>query len=69
MLVSCPSLTAPTSGGINCSLGGDTIPNPGDTCTVTCNDDYELTGNATRTCQSSGSWNGSDATCIGKWLL
>ena len=35
----------------------------GDTCSFTCNAGYELIGNDTRTCQSDGSWSGSDVTC------
>ena len=35
----------------------------GDTCSFTCNTGYELTGSDTRTCQSNGSWSGSDDVC------
>ena len=34
-----------------------------DTCSFTCNTGYELTGSDTRTCQSDGSWSGSDDVC------
>ena len=33
----CPSLTIPTNGMISCSLGDNNTPNPGESCTVTCN--------------------------------
>ena len=57
-------LTGPTNGMINCSLGVNGIPNPGETCTVTCN-----TGD-TRTCQNDGSWSGSDVICSsGEYLF
>ena len=70
MLVTCPSLTSPTNGMISCSLGGNNIPNPGESCTFTCDASYELNGSGTRNCQNSGSWSGSDATCSrGKWFL
>ena len=70
LLVPCPSLTNPANGMINCSLGDDGFPSLGDTCTVTCDDGYELTGSNTRTCQSNRSWSGSDATCSrGEWLI
>ena len=53
---------------ITCSLGGDGVPgDPGDTCTYTCNNGYELTGSMTRTCQSDGTWSGSDTTCTRGW--
>ena len=63
MLVTCSMLTGPTNGMISCSLGDDGVPNPEETCTVTCDDGYELTGSDTRTCQNDGSWSGSDAIC------
>ena len=41
----------------------------GDTCSFTCNTGYELTGSDTRTCQSDGSWSGSNVTCnIGVYI-
>ena len=48
---------------ISCSLGGDGVPDPGDTCNFTCNTGYDLTGSRTRTCQSDGTWSGSDNMC------
>ncbi|XP_065899217.1 uncharacterized protein [Dysidea avara] len=61
--VPCPSLTNPNNGTITCSLGDDGIPSFEDTCTFPCNTGYELTGSDTRTCQSDGSWSGSDDVC------
>ena len=69
LLVPCPPITGPDNGITSCSLGDNAVPNPGETCTVTCNDGYELTGSSTRTCQNNGSWNGSNATCRGEWLI
>ena len=48
---------------INCSLGDDGVPSYEDTCSFTCNTGYELTGSDIRTCQSNGSWSGSDVVC------
>ena len=62
-LVTCPSLTDPNNGVINCSLGDDEVPSYEDTCYFTCNTGYKLTDNDTRICQSDGSWSGSDAVC------
>ncbi|XP_065899134.1 uncharacterized protein [Dysidea avara] len=61
--VTCPSLTDPNNGMVTCSLGDDGVPSYEDTCSFTCNTGYELTGNDTRTCQSDGSWSGSNAVC------
>ena len=63
ILVPCSILTDPNNGTIICSLGDDGVPSYGDTCTFTCNTGYELTGSNTRTCQSDGSWSGSDVVC------
>ena len=51
------------NGMINCSLGDDGVPSYEDTCSFTCNTGYELTGSNTRTCQSNGSWSGTDISC------
>ena len=48
---------------MNCSLGDDRVTSYEDTCSFTCNTDYELTGSDTRTCQSDGSWSGSETVC------
>ena len=63
-LVSCPSLSNPSNGMIDCSLGDDGALSYEDTCSFTCNTGYELTGSDTRTCQSDGSWSGSQVSCF-----
>ena len=62
-VVNCSSLTDPDNGMISCSLRDDGVPSYEDTCSFTCNTGYELTGSDTRTCQSDGSWSGSDDVC------
>ena len=55
---------------INCSLGDDEVPSYEDTCSFTCESDYELTGSNTRTCQSDGKWSGSTVMCNkSEWFL
>ena len=49
---------------MSCSSGTMGVGFEGDTCSFTCNTGYELTGSDTRTCQSNGSWSGSDDVCI-----
>ena len=61
--MSCPSLTNPNNGMINCSLGDDGVPSYEDTCSFTCDTGYVLMGSDTRTCQNDRNWNGSDAVC------
>ena len=41
---------------IDCSIGGDGIAVPGDTCTYTCDDGYMVVGDMTITCGDDGSW-------------
>ena len=53
---------------VDCLLGNDEIPSYEDTCSLTCNTGYELTGSDTRTCQSNGSWSGTVTVCRrSKW--
>jgi len=54
---------APNNGDIDCSLGGDGEANPGDTCTFTCDDGFELDGSDSRTCRDDGSWSGTEPRC------
>ena len=62
--IRCYNLSTPINGGItSCSSGRVGVDYEGDTCKITCNTGYELTGNDTRTCQSNGSWSSSDAVC------
>ena len=64
LLVFCLPLSNPSNGMISCMLGDDAVPHPDDTCTVTCNNGYQLMGNGTRICGDDGIWSGSDAMCI-----
>ena len=63
LCVACLPLTGPINGDINCSLGADGQPSLGDTCTFTCDDDYELTGSVSRSCMIDGSWSGNETMC------
>ena len=56
----------PMNGMVNCSLGDDGVLSYEDICTasVTCDTGYMLTGDAMRTCQSNGMFNGTELMCI-----
>ena len=60
-LVPCSSLSDPNNGMITCSSNNYV---PGDTCTVTCDDNSLLMGSGTRTCGNFGLWSGTVAMCI-----
>ena len=66
--IACPLLTDPANGTMNCILRMVDAPVEGDTCSFTCDDGYELTGNAMRTCESSGNWSGDNVTCTRSML-
>ena len=62
--IRCDDLPSLVNGEImSCSSDRVGVGYEGDTCSFTCNTGYELTGSDTRTCQSNGSWSGSDVTC------
>ena len=61
--IQCDNLTTPANGMISCNSGRVGVGYEGDTCNFTCNTGYELTGSDTRTCQSDGSWDGTDNVC------
>ena len=62
--IQCDNLSTPANGEItSCSSGRVRMGYEEDTCSFTCNTGYELTGSDTRTCQSDGSWSGSDDVC------
>ena len=63
LFIVCQPLTAPDNGVIDCSLGDDGEANPGDTCTFTCDDGYELEGSTSRSCEADGSWSGNETKC------
>ena len=61
--IRCRNLSSPSVEDLFCSSGSIGVGYEGDNCSFTCNTGYELTGSDTRTCQSNGSWNGSDDVC------
>ena len=62
--VQCDDLSTPVNGEItSCSSDRVGVGYEGDTCSFTCNTGYELTSSDTRTCQSDGSWSGTDDVC------
>jgi len=63
--ICCP-LEAPRNGTIDCELGDDGGPNYNDTCAVSCDPGFIMTGSDSRTCTEDGTWSGDDATCIAR---
>ena len=62
--IRCDTLLAPANGEIiSCRSGRVGVGYEEDTCSFTCNTGYELISTDTRTCQSNGSWSGSDNVC------
>ena len=50
-------------GTVGCSVGIDGVFSYQDTCDVSCDPGYILTGSGTRTCLSNGSLSGMDSSC------
>ena len=61
-VVKCQKPTT-DNGNFTCSLGDDGVYSYKDTCSITCDTGYTLTGSNTRVCQSDGSWSGMDSVC------
>ena len=61
-IVTCGNLEVPSNGSINCSSNNQPLQYK-DSCTVQCNDGYELQGSEIRQCEASGKWNGSRTLC------
>ncbi|XP_065917781.1 E-selectin-like isoform X2 [Dysidea avara] len=61
--LSCPDLRQPDNGMIDCMFGDDGVASYQDTCRFSCVEGYRLSGSMSRTCQSNGTWSGSDTTC------
>lgn len=60
----CPQLSAPIHGSLEpCS----TLP--GKTCHLSCDRGYILNGSTTRTCNSDGTWTGTQTQCNGKCAI
>ena len=70
-LVACNALTTPANGMISCPPGDNGVLTVGETCTATCDTGYQVQdGDVVRTCDSEGSWSGSDVVCtIGMLIL
>ena len=62
-IVQCQADSKVDNGNLTCSLGNDGIHSFEDTCSITCNTGYTLTGSNTRMCLSNGSWSGMDGRC------
>ncbi len=64
----CSNLPSLTNGTISYNGAGSTNNRPLDpVATYTCDTDYTLNGNTTRTCGSDGMWSGSAPVCQRKW--
>ena len=51
------------NGILDCPPGDDGVLSYEDTCSVTCAMGYMVSGDAVRTCQSNGTFNGTEADC------
>ena len=55
-------------GAVSCIVGEDAVLSYQDTCDISCDPGYILTGSGTRTCLSNGSLSGTDSSCRRKGM-
>ena len=60
--MTCEDLDTPANGSINCSSDDRPLQYQ-DSCTIQCDDGYELQGSVIRQCEASGQWSGSRTQC------
>jgi len=61
--VTCPLLTPPDNGRIECAFGADGVLTEGGNCIYICDEGFGISGSISRECQSDGNWSGSEPTC------
>ena len=61
--VTCQNISKLDNGKVDCSLGDDGVLSYQDTCSVTCDTGYTLTGSRSRTCLRYGHWGGMNGIC------
>ena len=64
-VVDCGNLTDPVNGSVTLTAGTTFRQ----TAIYSCNTDYNLVGNSSRTCQATGEWSGSAPTCQSMSLM
>ena len=57
-MVDCNALSDPANGQVT-----NNETTFGETATYSCEPDFNLVGDSTRTCQATGEWSGSEPTC------
>ena len=62
-VVPCNELPLPEDGMITCDYGDDGTTSYQDVCRYTCVDGFELIGNSSRTCLSTGMWSNDEPRC------
>jgi len=62
-VVPCDELPQPEHGSVMCTYGDDVTTSYQDVCQYSCVDGFELIGNSSRTCLSTGIWSNDDPVC------
>ena len=68
-MIDCEGLTDPEGGQVMISSGTVTATGLNAIASYTCDAGYELVGNAMRTCEANGEWNGTEPVCTRKLLM
>ena len=69
-VIDCGGLIGPEDGQVTFTPGVVTTIDTGldAVATYACSEGYSLVGNAMRTCQANGQWDGAEPTCTCKYL-
>lgn len=62
----CESLIDPDGGSVKFD---DPTPSEGSRAKYTCQENYKLNGDSSRTCRSNGTWDGRAPTCTSKYTM
>ena len=61
--VECPAISDSSNDHMSVSVNSTYVDS---TATYTCSSGYEIVGSATRTCEATGTWGGSQPSCSGE---
>ena len=68
-MIDCGGLTDPEGGQVMISSGTVAATGLNAIASYTCDVGYELVGNAMRTCEANGEWNGTEPVCTRTLLM
>ena len=68
VVIDCGGLTDPEGGQVTITSGIVATTGLNATAAYTCDAEYVIVGDTTRTCEANGKWNGAEPMCTRKFL-